>query len=269
MIVEISNKKENYLNSLGLLKDSKLSRKNSIRLIANNNRFQFNMNNVENELNRRKQPNYLSKRTLKANRIANGKNLQEEKRLQLASKQIDKNYSIEDYIWLTDFINMKTKLKEIETKSNRESSLKSTCEAEYYAQINHNDFIRKINSYTSLIGPENDRIRDGISQELSRKRPQSSLDFNKYIDEVNKNALDNQEATEKFKSIRRPLMRTGSIVDVEIKVKSLKAKVDFCRDKSEIECVKHDRNIRYGEPLPKCKIYRQLRIISKVDDIIR
>jgi hypothetical protein len=57
----------------------------------------------------------------------------------------------------------------------------------------------------------------------------------------------------------------SSAKDFGAKVRSLEAKVKYCQDQNKINFKKSDRNIRYGDPLPKNNIYRQLRIISQFD----
>ena len=70
------------------------------------------------------------------------------------------------------------------------------------------------------------------------------------------------------KSIRRPLRRSGSSKDFFKRLQSLESKVKYCHEQNAINLKSEDRNIRYGDPLPKKKIYRQLRIISQFESFI-
>lgn len=270
MIVEISNKKENYLNHLGLLKGSRLARKNSVRLVNINDKFRFNINGVDDLTVSERVLKSLSKHTLNANRITAGKNRQEEKRFELKSRLLDKNYSNEDYNWLHEFFATKAKLKEIETSSSRKSSSTYSTRTRLNSygpsrfRASQSDMVDKIRSYTSLVGPENDLNKDEITEKLVRVRSKSKC-WKDENDECNEEVGN----YDRFKSIRRPLLSTGSARDVQARIRGLQTRVDFCRAQSENAFRKHDRHVRYGEPLPKVKIYRQLRIMTKMEEFIR
>lgn len=66
-----------------------------------------------NQLNAKEVKNLLSKQSHKNFRIANGKNKQEEKRLELKTKLLEKNANFDDTIWLRDFIHVKQSLADI------------------------------------------------------------------------------------------------------------------------------------------------------------
>jgi hypothetical protein len=60
----------------------------------------------------------LSKQSHKTYRIATGKNKQEEERLKLKKKIIDKNYNFEDNRWVNEFIDIKKSLDDINLNTN-------------------------------------------------------------------------------------------------------------------------------------------------------
>ena len=70
------------------------------------------------------------------------------------------------------------------------------------------------------------------------------------------------------KSIRRPLRRSGSSKDFFKRLQALESKVKYCHEQNAINLKSEDRNVRYGDPLPKKKIYRQLRVISQFERFI-
>jgi hypothetical protein len=159
-----------------------------------------------------------------------------------------------------------------------------------------------LRSYTSMIGPENDKktqdlrtcgLKTVLYGQFNRQN-YSRLTFNseetdstKYsndkitikndleeLDEENENRVEEEdEAFTKTivddlisnKSIRRPLCNLNTSKDFINKMKSLEAKAKYCQDQNKINFKKTDRNIRYGDDPPKNNIYRQLRIISKFD----
>lgn len=151
-------------------------------------------------------------------------------------------------------------------------------------------FRPRIKSYTSLLGPDSD-LNERELQNFSLKlgsidqssclssRAQTARETSRFfLEPIESNKKECEEITGfndvndssiEIKSIRRPLRRTGSANDVLCKLKSLQSKVDFCKGQNEIDFVKYDRNVRYGDPLPRSKLYRQLRILAKVEEIIR
>jgi hypothetical protein len=148
-----------------------------------------------------------------------------------------------------------------------------------------------LKSYTSMLGPRKDRNQDQleslclrrmlnekllkIQYELGNKNNNSSRSLKKKsVEFLN---VGESESLEELsgsnlnanKSIRRPLRRARSGREVLHKVSSLKNKADYCRRENEINFRMDDRNVRYGGEMPKKKISRQMKILSKFESILK
>lgn len=146
-----------------------------------------------------------------------------------------------------------------------------------------------LRSYTSMTGPEKDKKKEDLEyiclkHDFNEKvsRAQTAATYKTGYSNKSDKELAAQESIDKAfssdyqnenlirnKSIRRPLRKTDSVNDVLHKVKSLKNKVEYCRKENEVNLKADDRNVRYGDSLPKKKIYRQLRILSQFENIIK
>jgi len=73
------------------------------------------------------------------------------------------------------------------------------------------------------------------------------------------------DPNERYKSIRRSQVKSGSAKDVLFQMKSLKAKTKFNHEQNQKIYNYSDRNVRYGDPLPRRPLYRELRILSKFE----
>ena len=266
MLLEISNKKENYLNNLGLLKASKLRVKNSLRLVTNNDRYKFNVKSISDDLDERnRKKRSVSSQSSKVNRITLGKNQQEEKLLAFRKRQIEKSSEIEDNQWLHEIIDLKDFMNDIKRSASCRStpdnpmalkSLQSYSRNQSRRnQINLYNLVKNVRSYTSMVGSDNDKNREELKERLHRPSVvfQDDVDF---YDE------------EGYKSVRRPLRRMSSVWLLQFRRKSLQNKIDFFREEKKKNFHAHDRNVRYGDPLPRTAIYRHLRLVSKVEESI-
>ena len=150
------------------------------------------------------------------------------------------------------------------------------------------DFLK---SYTSMLGPKKDRNEDQLESlclrrmlndklskmqsemgESSRSFKKKSVEFTQVIESDDENEGVHELSGENLsrnKSIRRPLRRARSGREVLHKVSSLKNKADYCRRENEINFRSDDRNVRYGAEMPKKKISRQMRILSKFESILK
>lgn len=148
-----------------------------------------------------------------------------------------------------------------------------------------------IKSYKSIVGSQNDRTEDQIESYWAKRfildkssRPATSatlktettLTYYDLTDEEDENSNSENLNTNKFldalieyKSIRRPLRRYGSGKDIVNKMKSLENKVNFCREQNHINFSSDDRNVRYGDPAPKNKKFKQLKILSQLETIVK
>lgn len=260
MIVEISNKKENYLNNLGLLKGANLDRKNSVRLVTSNDKFKFNVNSIEDRMIRERLLKTSLRHTIRMEEITTSKNRQEEKRLESTEKNITKMSSNERAYWEHNIADTKARLTEIESNTSRQtrSAFFSRPVSTRKTSKNTNELITKINSYTSMLGPDNDLSREEIRFRLTPSR------MKQYRDIYEETVRD--EDYSEFGSIQRSLMRTN---DLESCVRSLKSRAQLCRLKMDAQLVRHDRNVRYGSPLPNVNVFRQLRLMAKNESLIR
>lgn len=71
------------------------------------------------------------------------------------------------------------------------------------------------------------------------------------------------DLNEKYKSIRRSQAKSGSTKHIVFQMKSLKATTQSNHDMNRKAYSYADRNVRYGDPLPRRPLYRELRILSK------
>lgn len=278
MIVEISNKKENYLNNLGLLHGTKLARKNSIRLVTTNDKFSYNVNSIEDDMRRERALRHSLRHTIRTSEmIALGKNRVEEKRLGLSSASMEKRLSHEQTRWEADLARTRTRLEEIESNTSRLTSAAGSTRTisgrkshqqrrRRVGGVKPNDLITRISSYTSMIGPEKDLKRDEIRTRLTSARLVEFSDM--YEHAVREEEVENRRRRGVFRSIRRPLVVIRS-VDLETSVRSLKSRAELCRLRAEAEFMRHDRNVRYGDPLPPINLFRQLRIMANNEAFIR
>lgn len=73
------------------------------------------------------------------------------------------------------------------------------------------------------------------------------------------------DLNEKYKSIRRSQAKSGSAKHIVFQMKSLKATTQCNHELNKKENSHADRNVRYGDPLPRRPLYRELRILSKYE----
>ena len=149
-----------------------------------------------------------------------------------------------------------------------------------------------LNSYTSMLGRQNDRTREQLesvgfkdltvrSSQLSKYSTWSSASASSRTNNNNKSTAtttsnDNQASLARKvylefvenKSIRRPLKSAGSTKSIVERLDDLNNKVKYCREQNAINMKSEDRNIRYGGPLPKKQLYRQLRLLNQFENFI-
>lgn len=142
-----------------------------------------------------------------------------------------------------------------------------------------------IKSYTSMIGSSNDRTKEQLETYRLKHVPyigsanRSNIATSLFkreshgrsedqLSELVSNRDDGESLTE-MKSIRRPLRNASSARDIVNKLKSLENKVNYYRTQNRANNRIDDRNVRYGGPLPRREIYRQLRILSKFDNVVK
>ena len=183
-----------------------------------------------------------------------------------------------------------------------ESDTITVCKSDYKSiksntrsiHSHHNDSNQKtsllpctiLKSYTSMVGFMNDKTKEElemvnlansipIKSRLLSTRPgttytQFTRKSTKRDDEedeqeeqcFSKTLVDNLIAN---KSIRRPLKQANSAKDLIFKLRALQSKVQYCKDQNDVNLKSDDRNIRYGAPIPRKNINRQLKIISQLE----
>ena len=129
-----------------------------------------------------------------------------------------------------------------------------------------------LQSYTSIVGSKNDRKVKRTKTALdtwswnSNLRSESNISNEVEIESCARNEQEFvQECVENFKSnlsVRRPLRKKHSFKDFELKISALEKQAKFCCNLNHETFNTTDRNIRYGQPLPRKKLYRQLKLIA-------
>ncbi|CAF1078320.1 unnamed protein product [Brachionus calyciflorus] len=154
---------------------------------------------------------------------------------------------------------------------------------------NQSSIFQSLKSYKSMIGFKNDKSKDDLENFSFKKlhncramtantiyRETKSVSYNLSDDEnddvkndqdLNSNLLE--EILIENKSVRRPLKSKASARDIIIQIKSLENKCNFCREQNKINFKLYDRNVRYGEPAPKNKMFKQLKVLSQLESIIK
>lgn len=143
----------------------------------------------------------------------------------------------------------------------------------------------QLRSYTSILDEKNDRrIKTAPARLESRGSSQSRITSGISLSSGSTNSYENvdenfakseyelsQIVSENFTkniSVRRPLRETQTLKDFQFKINALEAQAKFCKEQNYKNFKPSDRNIRYGEPLERKKIYRQLKLLAEFDKLI-
>lgn len=108
-------------------------------------------------------------------------------------------------------------------------------------------------------------IEDTNVQDRSDYSLIDDFDDDDVDDERVATSLLENDLNEKYKSIRRDQVRSGSIKHIQNALRSLKTRTLVNLESNRKMFEFSDRNVRYGDPLPQRSLYRELRILSKFE----
>lgn len=146
------------------------------------------------------------------------------------------------------------------------------------------DFFKNLKSYKSMVGFKNDRSESDLKsfslKNILNNHSMVEIDQNSNYhicedddeDKIPKENLNSNYLNEiliENKSVRRPLKSSVSTMEIFSKIKSLENKCNYCREQTKINFKLDDRNIRYGKPPGKNKKFKQLKVLSQLESIIR
>jgi len=117
-----------------------------------------------------------------------------------------------------------------------------------------------LRSYTSIIGPKNDRKVKTAHSRVSSEFADSSEEIvrcEKGITDGEIEAMLNRSVSKKV-----PFKKFDTMKNFRFKIKALEKHSDMTKKQNHEKHLIYDRNIRYGGELPKSALYRQLRILS-------